>query len=67
MTIAFSLRVSAPISQAPAWLDQAEFRREGQEIVVDLLRSSGTLLGEIRIPAVEFTKMHALLVGAPDA
>lgn len=62
------MEISVPFKECPNWLGHLAFSRDGDEIVIEAVRDSGTLLGQVRIPTVQFNQLTDLLLsqGAPD-
>lgn len=55
------MEVRLPFTDGPDWLDALVFSRQGDEIVIEAVRQSGTQLGEIRLPADEFNALAVVL------
>lgn len=56
------LEISLPFTDAPAWLSHLVLSRDGDEIVIEVVRRSGTLLGEARVSDVQFNQVADLLL-----
>lgn len=55
-------KFSLPFSNAPQWLASLEVTRVGDEIRIEALRSSGTLLGEVRVGVADFAHMTDIIL-----
>lgn len=57
-----NIEIGIPFTEAPQWLGKAIFSRKGDVIVVEAMRDSGTLLGELHIPIGQWQTMTAILI-----
>jgi hypothetical protein len=56
------IEIAFPFEDAPDWLANLVFSREGDDIVIEAVRRNGYLLGKVQIGTVRFNQVADILL-----
>lgn len=62
MGLKFEVSVKLPLRDAPTWLSHIEFTRDGDEILVQIVKTNDLSYGDVRLSLVDFNQMADTLL-----